>query len=355
MILKRNIKYNFLLFIFVSIGLSEINVVSYGWEVFDRNTDSRTTSLAQSGIAYPIQTSGTTIINPALSLVYSDKIGLTHQSKIGGTLNSEFIGFDKYIDDSSWVSIVMLYEGVNGIPDTRSALLDWGIDGVFGTFDTGEGNGILDEGERLDSEKIKFFSQNIFGLYGSHSKQIGKWNVGFGLKFLLHSLNSQFRVGAGLDIGLFRSYGNVGLGLVFNNLPSSGVIWESGEIEVSTPSMHLGLHQRLTLHKYQLEINPILKGSLLSSNRSIDSELIFGSVPMDFSAGVEIIYKNNLFFRFGAFQRGAFSSGIGLFFKDISIDYAFLSDLSTNGIDKNHLLSISVSRNWIKRYLSGKI
>ena len=75
---------------------------------------------------------------------------------------SEFIGFDKYINDSSWVSVIMLYENVNGIPDTRGALLDWGLDGIFGTFDVGEGNGSLDEGERLDVDKIRFFNQNIF-------------------------------------------------------------------------------------------------------------------------------------------------------------------------------------------------
>ena len=92
-------------------------------------------------------------------------IGLTHQSRMNGTSNSEFIGFDKYINDSSWVSVVMLYDGVDGIPDTRGALLDWGLDGIFGTFDV-EGNGSLDEGERLDNDKIKFFNQNIFGLYG---------------------------------------------------------------------------------------------------------------------------------------------------------------------------------------------
>ena len=66
-------------------------------------------------------------------------------------------------------------------------------------------------------------------------------------------------------------------------------------------------------------------------------------------------YKNNLFFRLGIFQRGTFSSGIGLFWNDFSIDYAFLNDGSLNGIKKNHLLSVSVSLDWIKKQFKNKI
>ena len=188
MILRKNIIYSFFSVFILSKGVSDINVVSYGWEVFERNSDSRTLGLAQSNIAYPIQNPGTVLLNPALSLNYNNMIGLTHKSRTSGTSNSEFIGFDKYINDSSWVSMIMLYEGVDGIPDTRGALLDWGLDGVFGTFDVGEGNGSLDEGERLDVDKIRFFNQNIFGLYGAHSKIFNNWRIGFGLKIILHTI-----------------------------------------------------------------------------------------------------------------------------------------------------------------------
>ncbi len=354
MILRKNIIYSFLSILIFSKGSSEIDVVSYGWEVFERNSDSRVSALAQSSVAYPIQTSGNILLNPALSLSYNNMIGLTHQSRIDGTSSSEFIGFDKYINDSSWVSVIMLYEGVNGIPDTRNALLDWGIDGVFGTFDAGEGNGILDEGERLDVENIRFFSQNIFGIYGSHSKVLHKWRIGIGLKMLLHTIDNEFGIGAGLNVGAFRSFSKIGVGIIIKNLPSSGLIWKSGLIEVSPPSLDFGLHNRINIDKYGFEINPIFKCSILSADRSIDSELIFGSIPIEYSGGIEAIFKKNLFFRFGLFQRGTFTSGIGLQWNDFNIDYAFLNNGSSNGIEKNHLLSVSVSTQWIKKYFSNK-
>ncbi|MEL0338265.1 MAG: hypothetical protein VXA50_07885 [bacterium] len=330
-------------------------MVSYGWEVFERNSDSRTLALAQSGIGYPIQNSGTVLLNPALSLSHNNMIGLTHQSRMSGTSNSEFIGFDKYINDSSWVSVIILYEGVDGIPDTRVALLDWGLDGIFGTFDVGEGNGSLDEGERLDVDKIRFFNQNIFGLYGAHSKIFNNWRIGVGLKIILHKIDQEYGIGAGLDIGAFRNFYNTGIGLIVKNLPSSGLIWESGNIEISPPSLNFGLHQKFSFSKYELEINPMLRGSILSLDKSIDSELVLGEIPMEFSAGFEAILKKKLFFRIGMFQRGTLASGIGLSWNDFIVDYAFLNDGSLNGIEKNHLLSVSISIERLKKYFSNKI
>ena len=354
MTLRKSIIYSFFSILILSKGVSDINVVSYGWEVFDRNSDSRALALAQSSVAYPIQNPGTVLLNPALSLNYNNMIGLTHQSRMGGTSNSELISFDKYINDSSWVSVIILYEGVNGIPDTRAALIDWGLDGIFGTFDAGEGNGALDEGERLDVDNIRFFSQNIFGLYGAHSKIFNNWKIGVGLKILLHTIDKEFGIGAGLDIGAFRNYNNTGMGLIVKNLPSSGLIWESGNVEISPPSLHFGLHQKFVISKYELEINPMLRGSILTLDRSIDSELILRKIPMEFSAGFEAILKKKLFFRIGMFQRGTLTSGIGLSWNDLSVDYAFLNDGSLNGIEKNHLLSISISIEKLKKYFSNK-
>ena len=76
---------------------------------------------------------------------------------------------------------------------------------------------------------------------------------------------------------------------------------------------------------------------------------------MEFSAGFEAILKKKLFFRIGMFQRGTLASGIGLSWNDFIIDYTFLNDGFVNGIEKNHLLSVSVSIERLKRYFSNKI
>ena len=97
----------------------------------------------------------------------------------------------------------------------------------------------------------------------------------------------------------------------------------------------------------------MLRGSILSLDRSIDSELVLEKIPMEFSTGFEVILKKKLFFRIGMFQRGTLASGIGLSWNDFIIDYTFLNDGFVNGIEKNHLLSVSVSIERLKKYFSN--
>ena len=161
MILKKNIIFSLNLILFSSSVNAGFNVVSYGWELFERVSDAKTVSLSYSTIAYPFGSNGTSIINPAIILKNNDKFGITHQSKIAGAVNSEFLSFKKKIRSDALIDISLLYEGISDIPDTRNVLLDWGEDGIFGTFDPGEGNGTLDNGERLDTDKIEYFSQKL--------------------------------------------------------------------------------------------------------------------------------------------------------------------------------------------------
>ena len=65
-------------------------------------------------------------------------------------INSDLIGFP-INNFSRPLNVIIIYEGIDHIPDTRNILLDFGLDGIPGSGDSGEGNGILDEGERLDN------------------------------------------------------------------------------------------------------------------------------------------------------------------------------------------------------------
>jgi len=347
MISKKNIIIS--LFLICSAKLhSEVNFVSYGWGLFERVTDSRTNSLANANIAYPIAVTGAPLLNPALSNMFNNKIGITHQSRIAGMINSELIGFNKNLTDSNWVSISLLYEGVSNIPDTRNVLLDWGVDGVFGTFDTGEGNGVLDEGERLDVNKIGYFSQNQFGLYGAISRPYRKWQVGLGVKLLVHTIDNHYAIGAGINIGAYKALKNTHIGIVLNNSPSSGLIWDNGNIELSPGSVSVGIHHLISLEKYNIEINPICKTNFLIADRTIDSRLLFNTIPFELFGALEVIYGENIFLRFGLFQSGSLSTGLGIILKNISIDYAFIIDNSIKGLDDNHLITIGLSSDWIK-------
>ena len=349
MISKPNIIFSIFL-IFNPFRLhSEINSVSHGWGLFNRVSDSRITSLSFSTIAYPIKSSGISLVNPALSSVYNEKIGLTHQSRIAGMVNSELISFNKDISDSTWASIAILYEGVSGVPDTRNALLDWGNDGVFGTFDPGENNGILDEGERLDANKIRYFSQNQYGLFGAMSKAHKGWKLGLGIKLLFHTLDDNYAVGTGINFGAFRSFKNgISLGVALYDAPSSGVLWDNGNIELTPSSFSVGIHHLLFIEKYQIAINPVYRVDIMSKERTIDSYLLLDTIPIEFSGGIETIYKRKIFARVGVYPSGTIATGLGILWDNIKIDYAYLIDNSISAIDKNHLITLSLSSDWIK-------
>ena len=348
--LKRNIIFSLFL-IFGQFRLfAEINNVSHGWGLFSRVSDSRVAALSFSTIAYPIKSSGISLVNPALSIIYNEKIGLTHQSKFAGMVNSEFVGFNKKISDSSWVNIALLYEGIGSIPDTRNALLDWGSDGVFGTFDQGENNGILDEGERIDANKVSYFNQNQFGVYGAISKPYRGWSIGVGMKLLFHTFNDYYALGTGINLGALRSFENgTSIGVVLYDAPTSGVLWNNGDVELTPSSFSVGIHHSFLIEKYQIAINPVCRLDILMKEQTIDSRILLNSIPFEVSGGIETIYKRKIFVRVGFYPSGTFATGIGIFWENIRFDYAYLIDQSITGIDNNHLITVSVSSDWIKK------
>ena len=349
MISKRNIIISLFLIFYQFRINAEINSVSHGLGLFNRISDSRITSLSLSTIAYPIEASSIALINPALSSVYNERIGLTHQSRIAGMVNSELISFNKVIGDSSWINIGILYEGISSVPDTRNALLDWGNDGVFGTFDPGENNGILDEGERLDASKISYFNQNQLGLFSAISKPYKNWKLGLGIKFLIHTLDDNYALGTGINLGAFKSLVNgTNIGLVLHDVPSSGVLWDNGDLEITPSSFSIGLHHLFFIKKYQIAFNPVYRLDILMEDRTIDSNLLLDTVPVEFSGGAEVIYKSKIFARVGVYHSGAISTGLGMNWENIMIDYAYMVDNSIKGIDKNHIITLSLSSDWIK-------
>ena len=124
--------------IFSKILFGNVEFVSFGWEAFDYITDARSSALGNSNIAYKFDSPGSSIINPNFVNVDQKYISLTHQSRFAGLINNDLIGF-KFGRSKIPFNINIFYQSIGKIPDTREMLLDWGLDGQFGTNDTRRG------------------------------------------------------------------------------------------------------------------------------------------------------------------------------------------------------------------------
>ena len=334
----------------LSMGYSEGFWVNYGWELFEHVTDARTASLGQATSAYNFGSPVSSLINPIFSLAPIQNVNVTHQSRFAGILNNDLVGFQIQRKQNP-IQINILYEGIGQIPDTRNMLLDWGNDGQFGTNDPGEGNGILDEGERLDADQLRFFSQHQVGIHAAFNHILRKMPIGIGVKILSYSLDSHFALGVGIDLGIMKKINETNIGIVARNLPASGLIWDNGTVEGTTPTVSVGVHHPLELTKIPVKLHSMFNLDISTSNRHLDSQLGCGSFSVDGSFGIEGIYKDKLFIRLGRNSVNNSTGGLGMKWDGFGIDYAFLSSSSSDGLGNHHLITLNFSVDWVRSKL----
>ena len=325
--------------------------VKYGWELFDHVTNARIAALGNATTAYAIPTAAAAIVNPFIVFEPQDKIELTHQSRFAGLINSDILSGQVITKKKTRMGFNILYEGIGSIPDTRETLLDWGLDGMFGTQDAGEGNGILDQGERLDGDQVRYFSQQQVGIHGAFLRKIRGLSLGLGVKILSYNIDIHHALGFGVDIGTIRKINNIDFGFVIRNLPSSGLIWDHGILEATTPSMAFGLHVPYSSGTLPLDLHTLLNIDISGNMRHLGTQIRAGTISLDSSVGLEAVVKKRLSFRFGKNQLGNMTGGIGALWTGFAIDYAFLATDLNSGLGNHHLLTICISPDWIRQFI----
>ena len=348
-IIRKFILFSF----FYSMALSQTYWVKYGWEAFKSAGDARIRSLGSAAVT-DYGTSVSPLFNPASSGdVDLHNFNYTHQSRLAGMINSDLIGFP-IKNLSRPLNIIIMHEGIDKIPDTRNILLDFGLDGIPGTKDLGEGNGLLDEGERLDENKIKYFSQFQIGFHLSTSWEKENLKFGIAIKGLRHSLGEFSALGIGMDLGLLATpWKNGSLGFVIQDASTSWQVWDNGTIERFKPTVITGLGHTYDFSKTPLSIN--FMGNVLweFSGRSLGEDFSLGNNSGQFFLGINIIYNQIVAIRIGRNKIASTTAGIGLKWENVSIDYAFLNEPSGSSLGATHLISISVNSDWISSYIKN--
>lgn len=226
----------------------------------------------------------------------------------------------------SSVALSFIRMSVDDIPDTRGALLDYGEDGIAGTGDFGEGNGKIDDKERLDADKVIYFNSAEYAAYLSYGHQKNQdFSYGGNVKIIHKGIGENSAWGMGFDLAcLWRPVSMINIGLNLQDITTTLLVWDTGRQEAITPTSKIGIAYFWEATKIAGQIIPALDMDVRFENRRYSAQYNLGPVSFDLHLGIEYRLKQLIGLRLG-WDTGRFAAGLGLKLPRLNVDYAFLS------------------------------
>lgn len=273
--------------------------------------------------------------NPAgLANLDYPQISLMHDERYGNLVNYDYaavgIPFDQ--DMSFGLSIMRL--GVDGIPDTRNALVDL------------NGDGTIDDNEkrdfRLDYDRISYFSNQDWAFYFTFAKRHSEnFYYGANVKFIRRELGDGSATGVGFDVGAYYNpFEKLYLGLNIQDVTTTFVSWNTGRNELVTPTAKIGGSYRIDF--LGGVILPALDFDVRFENRRYASNFHIGPVSFDMHAGLEYNFRNIFSIRGGYNDVKQLTIGAGIKLPKLNIDYSFarfnMSEIDR--LDDTHRISL---------------
>ncbi len=270
--------------------------------------------------------------NPALlSKINYPQVALMHDSRFGNLVNYNYGAIGYPIGKNQSVGLSVIVNGIDDIPDTRNALIDL------------NGNGKLDDGERLDPDKITYFNSNDYAFYLTYSKKTNdKFSYGANFKVIRRSLAEESAWGLGFDVGLhYTPIDRLMLGANLQDITTTYLAWSTGKKENISPTAKIG-------GAYILDV-PFLKGIVIPAvdfdvrfeNRQTASNFNVGAVSFDFHGGLEYTYNNLVSVRGGYNEIGNLTLGAGIKLPKINIDYSFAKFDQDDQLGNTHRISLT--------------
>ncbi len=333
------IKNIFLLLIFAAMQLNfaQTEVAKYAGEFISIGVGARALGMGSAQVAIVDDvTSG--YWNPAgLAKMNYPQVALMHDEQFGGLVNYNFasvaIPYGK--DMSFGISAIRL--SVDGIPDTRNAL----IDARTGELITD----ITNPNARIDPDKIKEFSNTDWAFYGTFSKkQSDKFYWGANVKVVSRSIAEYSALGIGFDIGaLYEPIDNLYLGANLMDITTTLIAWDSGRNELIAPTAKFG-----AAYGFEFlggKFLPALDLDIRFENRRFASTFSVGPVSFDVRAGMEYSFRNLFMIRAGYTDVKQFTAGAGVKLPKLNIDYSYaqFSGSAEETLKATHRISIMLT------------
>jgi hypothetical protein len=322
-ILKR-----ILIVLLVVQGASAQHIAKYAGEFLSIGVGGRALGLGGAYAALANDASAGYWNPAALARLNYPEFMLMHDERFGGIVNYDFgaVAIPFGTDVTLGVSIMRL--GVDGIPDSRNALVDRNQ------------NGILDSTDFIDPSKVTYFNSADWALYFTYSKRVSNnLTYGINLKILRRGLEVASATGIGFDIGvLYSPRENWFVAANVQDVTTTLIAWTTGTNELISPTLKLGTAYFIDL--FQGRFAPTIDVDVRFENRQFASIAHLGSISFDPHMGLEFDYKNTVALRIGYNDVKQLTLGAGLHLRKLDIDYSFARFDKENDLGDTHRISL---------------
>jgi len=283
--------------------------------------------------------------NPALlAQPHQPSLMLAHREQFGGIVSADLIAVSFRRSSNLAVHLGLVRRGVDDIPDTRSAL------------DDRDGDGELDEDERLVLEKIRYFNQREWGVLLSIARQNQTgWRWGASVKLMGHWLADELGLGMGFDLGVWHTIGSsLSLGVMLQDITTTQVYWSTGRWAATAPRLTTGVRWDILLPLIQRQLTVESEMTTRLDGRRLERSFDIGKISFLTRAGLELALNKNLRLRAGSATLYPFTLGAGITFPAFSVDYAYVADTRAQVFEPTHQLAITLFLETLRTFLEAE-
>jgi hypothetical protein len=276
--------------------------------------------------------------NPAgLALITYPEITLMHDERFAGLVNYDYgaVAFPSGPKASIGLSVIRL--GVDGIPDTRDALVDASTADLLKIYD------IFDPNARIDPSRVTYFNSADWAFYLTYAKQQSDdFSYGANLKFIRRDMGSNSATGIGFDLGgRMLLMERLALGVNLQDITTTLIAWDTGTKELISPTAKIG--GAYLIDFFGGRITPAADFDVRFENRRYASEVHIGPISADLHAGLEYDFRNVVAVRVGYTDVKQLTLGAGIHLPKLDVDYSFAKFDGEDQLGNTHRISLKLT------------
>ena len=284
------------------------NFRKYAGEFMEIGVDARAQSM---GGAFTAMSGDvvSTYYNPAgIYDLKSTQISFMHTQQMIASVNYDFLAIGKKQNENRVLAFSLVRLGIDNIKDSRQA---YSIVQQTGEWDQ-------------YSKVTEFNAADYIFTLSVAQKWLKGWNFGVNFKLIRQNIANYHANGLGFDLGAQKKlWKNAQIGMLFRNITTTLIAWDTGEKELVAPSFYLGGTYLINIPGFKSTIQPVGDIIIRAESRDKSASWSSGTFSSDFAAGLEYAYHGVLYIRAGIDEISRLNLGAGVQIPHIRIDYAF--------------------------------